>query len=473
MSKPKKIRKIDTDADVTATNGQQEMPSSSSSSPPPPPQPPYTKMIDDCWEYIFDYLSFKDIIVMGHTCKRLNQMAGYYIREYHPQLQFQLTGREVQFPTPHSFEFHLHTDFYQYVSKLYLWENNQLDFFRGKNKLDSLKILIFENCHLTEGQIIYMKTILKHLETIHLINCNIGENIFTHLSNYCSELKYLNVSSCKFDDINIFNTLFLSRFPKLERLQFRPMLKNSFEQIDGIKTFFKNHSKTLKCFETNLDFLWTHRYSIDETTIQLDLLSIHFDKWYVNTPIDKVVEYLTTLQLRDFFKSLQLSFRRGINIDTQTVTNAISILPTLESLSLNSDSFVDIKRLTNLKELHIENLCSRENMEIMAKSLPKLERLTFNCCLVDSVMAFVRHSMNLKTIRIGDLRDFRTLDLIAMNQERKKLANACRISIFVCDQVYVHEKSKRPNLNLSHVKMVRLDMNRFFLISNSHKLIWD
>lgn len=38
----------------------------------------------DCWEKVYDYLSFEDIYNMGQTCKRLHRIAGLYVQQYFP-----------------------------------------------------------------------------------------------------------------------------------------------------------------------------------------------------------------------------------------------------------------------------------------------------------------------------------------------------------------------------------------------------
>lgn len=71
-----KIQTIDTGAGATQSNNDQRGNS---------PSPPYLKLISDCWEQIFDYLSLRDIHAMGETNCNLNSL----------ELQFELIGKEV------------------------------------------------------------------------------------------------------------------------------------------------------------------------------------------------------------------------------------------------------------------------------------------------------------------------------------------------------------------------------------------
>lgn len=46
-------------------------------------------------------------------------------------------------------------------------------------------------------------------------------------------------------------------------------------------------------------------------------------------------------------------------------------------------------------------------------------------------------------------------DVNALNVERKKLENACVVTIYVQECIYLSAKWKSQNVNLSHVRIVR------------------
>ena len=100
--------------------------------------PPYLKLIADCWEHIYDYLSMKDIISIGQTCKRMNQMSGYYIRENQPHLKFSIREKEIYF----DYDICIQPDFYPLISKLFISSLSDLDFFSNVKTFDALKILL-------------------------------------------------------------------------------------------------------------------------------------------------------------------------------------------------------------------------------------------------------------------------------------------------------------------------------------------
>lgn len=118
---------------------------------------------------------------------------------------------------------------------------------------------------------------------------------------------------------------------------------------------------------------------------------------------------------------------------------------------MSNNSRIDLvykphKRLTNLKELDVFlDLGIAKiggSIEVLAKSLTNLERLTMNklnTSRVDIIMPFIRYSKTLTALILFDLHKIFNATL---NEERKKLANACQLSIFVIEPIYLLSKWK-------------------------------
>lgn len=421
--------------------------------------PPYLKLLIDCWEHIFDYLSFKDIYVMGETCKQMHQFAGYYIRQYYPELEYSLIKDEIHFAHPHNFI--IKPDFYKFISKLHIKNNTGLDYFTRAEKFDSLKMLIIGQRQLNDIEIEHMRNILQNIETIQLVHCHFAGNVFERLGNWCSKLKFLHIHNCTVTD-NV--DFFLQYFPTLEHLQYRPLVTQ--KRIDQLKIFLEKHSN-LKQFAACYHFLWANRDLLMQTDKQLDLLNVHFDS-KDQMPFDQFVNLLKVLHGRGFYKALKLTFRfcRPANVDNDTLKNIIATLPSLQKLTIPDESFIDINRLTNIKEMYIEFLRSdnmRLDAETLAKSLPKLERLGLGSgfMTIDGVLPFVRYSTKLKSIVCPHFAD-NSFDLFALNRERKKLVDACEIVIFLPEFFYMCQKWNSQFVNSNLVKIGRFELNYDF-----------
>lgn len=209
--------------------------------------PPYLKLLVDCWEHIFDYLLLKDVHAMGGTCKPMHQLAGHYFREYFPNLGYELDKNEICAVI--SFDFNLRPDFYKFISKLEIAHTIEVDTLNTET-FSSLKMLIFEDVHLTGARLGLAQKFLMNIENIELNYCRIAHNLFAKLATDCPKLKCLLVYYCNMEN-TVISELFSKHYPQLEHFQFE--YKN--KQISQLKLFLVKHLK-LKRFSTNFQFLW-------------------------------------------------------------------------------------------------------------------------------------------------------------------------------------------------------------------------
>lgn len=408
--------------------------------------PPCLKLIIDCWEHIFEYLSFEDIHAMSGTCKPMHRFAGYYFDEYFPDLAYELEGDEIRGAM--TFLFNLRPDFYQFISKLKITNKSKLHYILDAETFSLLKTLELQFINLTETRLAYAQNVLKNIENIELDVCTITGNIFEQLANDCPKLKYLNVHHCHMEGATV-KKLLLQHYPQLEHFQFRYGNK----QIKRLKVFLEKHSK-LKRFTTNFEFLWANRNLLNETNVHLDMLTIDFEE--TNIPFDEFVNFLRSLYERGFYRTLYFScWEMDVNF-----CNAIYKLPALVKLSLIFDSNIDLSRLTNLNELFVYEM-HENDLEKMAKNLIHLERFNFGVATIGKILPFIRHSKKLKEFILDEIEGLdgnNVLDLFAFNEERKKYnADGCQISIGVQEEIYLPTKWSTKNLNLNHVKITRFD----------------
>lgn len=419
--------------------------------------PAYLKLIADCWEHIFDYLPLKEVISMGQTCIRMQKMTGYYLREYFPDILCTLDGNTAQIT--YSDRFHLQAELWQYINKLCV--DGNLNYRLNAKTFSSLNTLIFSSVDLTtKTQLNYTENLLTMVENVQFKYCAIDGELFEHLLDWCPKLKYLHIQCCRMADDTL-HTIFLQNYTTLEHFQYQPLPRKAETQINELQSFLETH-RNLKHFETDYRFLWANREILNDTTVQLNQLTIRFPPTNNNILYVFFVDFLKTLHERGFYKTLNLAFdHRDTENNFENLSNATSSLPALEMLNTPTDSIIDLSRLTNLKELEIRTYDSSTLIENVAKNLIKLERLTFFLASMDDILPFVRHSKRLKTINVYHLRD-NFLDLFTLNEERKRIQNACPISICVLENAYLPTKWKLGNLHLSMVKIIRLNSNDFY-----------
>lgn len=415
--------------------------------------PPCFKLIADCWEHIFDYLTLEEVYAMGQTCWHLHRMAGYYFREYFHDIRFDLIRKKVRIH--YLYNIRLRTDFYQYIGKLSIWYSNELEYFLDADTFASLKSLSFWGVKSIEIQIDYARNVLKNIESIEFYATKSVGNVFERIASCCPKLKVLRVKSPRKirtrSEHNAFNKIFLQRFLKLEHLKINVYDENA--KINELKIFLKNHTK-LKHLECDYRFLWANRNLLNETNNQLDVLTIHFHRENDAIPFDQFVDFLNQLFIRGIYKALHLHLDHFENVDFNTV---ISTLPVLQKVNTYSNDVIDYLRLTNLMELSIFEI-DEGDFEQIAKSLTKLERVRFQHASANHILPFIHFAKKIKTIKVyGRLRDDHVLDLFTLNEQRKKLGYARQVCIHVDEKVYLREKWKSKNLDLSHVRIARLN----------------
>lgn len=415
--------------------------------------PPYLKLIADCWEHIFEYLRFEDMGSLGETCKRMHRMVTYYLRENFPEFQFTLNGKEVHLE---DYYFSFPVEFSQFVSTLCFSPDGDLNYLLDAEIFSSLKTLMFRNNVLTKDHARYTQDVLPNIEKLELTRCSFTHQIFEQMIDRCrSKLKSLIIPECRLND-----QLFLQHYPALEHFKCSPPRWSSKQSIPALKIFLEKHTK-LKHFESDYHFLWVNRNPLNETNAQLDQLTVHFREFEDSIPFDQIVVFLKKLQERGFFKTIHLSFDdytidMGFEELIQEISALASSLSTLTVLHYIDDSITVLSLLTNLREIHFRELHSGDNeVEIVAKSLVKLEKLTIEKAFSRQLSAFIRHSKSLKTIKIYDYSE--VFDLFELNQERKKLENSQPIVIYAPEQhIYLPTKWNSKNMNLNLVKMLRI-----------------
>lgn len=409
--------------------------------------PAYLKLIADCWEHIFDYLSFKDIIAMERTCVRMHRMAGYYIRENFPNFVYDLNEDKVKLYYMDQ-TFYPPINFRRFIVKLSVQGNLNSDL--SAEQFSSVKTLRLDDTILYETQFGYLRNVLQNVEDIELSSCSASEETSKELHRQCPKLKCLRIL---WGSRGI-RTVFSQSYPLLEHLKFH--MESEISCYIEMKTFLDGH-KNLKHFECEDRILWAHQNLLIHTNVQLDLLTVLVTTAIAQT--DKFAKFLKWLYARGFFRKLHLNCVYVENIELADLNNALYTWPVLEKFEIpRENADLDLSRLVDLTEL---DLCFEDlskNLDVIASSLTKLVRLSFDNFRgfsVDILLPFIRHCKRLKFIEI--LRNFsEEFDLSMLNQERKYFGEEMtHILIHLPERNYLRERWNSKNRKLSHIEIAR------------------
>lgn len=413
---------------------------------PPPSPPPCDTLIDDCWEHIFDYLPIRDVYSMAQTCKRMNRFAGYYFHKYSPELEYTMEKDGIYCSSLRWYN--LESNFHEFVTRLRIDQKSYLNSVSQAQAFSSLKTLIFNNIELTSVQINSRRTLLRNVENLHINGNTISDAIFTAISNYCPKLKCLDIRYTP-TSFGVDNNIFLQHYPNLEHLRYE---QREDTKIDAMGTFLKKHPN-LKQITTNFRFLRTHRDIFSTTNIELDILTVEVP---IDFTFNEFVELLKQLYERGFYKLLSVTLYCWED-KYKKLGNKIAALPGLHKLTTHKVLEFSDLALANLKEWHLwEFDMSAEDVENLAKNVVNLEKFTLDYPKIEHILSFVRHSKKLKKLIANYIAlPNCVLDLMTYNQERMKLAGACKLTIHVLDRAYIPTKWKYQEMNLTHVKVVR------------------
>lgn len=183
---------------------------------------PYLNLVDDCWEYIFDFLSVDDILNLSETCKKMQVSCGNYIVRYIPNIAFDLVKTRLSVPMNGTRV--LRTDFLPFVSVLEIDQYSVNNAFTNDEtrvllnnitnfpQLKTLKICNLRGMGVDVG---ILRILLRKIENLELRDVLFSNFDHFYLESHCENLKSLSLSYCADDD-----DIFLESFPKLEYFKY-------------------------------------------------------------------------------------------------------------------------------------------------------------------------------------------------------------------------------------------------------------
>lgn len=411
--------------------------------------PPYMKVVDDCWEYVFDNLPISDVLRMSKTCKRLEDICGHYISTYYPATPFKFSKFDVITSFPRYVQ--VNKSFYKYITTLTIrhsdlkrWEKRRASFFRSVEYYHGLKTikLISDSGGRIEKEIAKQPNILYGVKRLEFRSYHVPHNVFKQFSNYCP-----NLTSLCIEGTQKLNRIFHEHFPKLEYLRFDP--DSDYEEEELLS--FLNKHKNLEHIECNWRFFLCNSEKFEETIAKFNQITIRFTSYHRHKTND--------LQLAAFFELLKRVYEKKL---FKWLNFSFDLWGTdIHSKILINDKLIALGRVIPIKRLSFSNHCNEQAYDI-AKKLIYLEEVRIEDPTIFSVAPFIQFALNLKSLRLGEgvltfrkLNDvLRDLDLIEMNEVRKK-NNARRMFIYMTEDEYFLAKEAISILNLSHIELKR------------------
>lgn len=410
----------------------------------------------DCFDEIFDYLSFKDLNALAQTCKPLNLISGDYFHRNFPTVE--LDDRRYSRRKLFNFD--------QFIQKV-RFNSKKLEPIRYvvMNCTKSLKHVHFNKIQLIDNQIEFLREILSNIETVTIKKCKISEKFYKEFLKICPKLKHLDVKDihvCRRAIKRSGNEWLLQNYSSLEHLGWS-QLENDYK-ISEIKTFFERNPN-IQSFATSHQCLWASRDLIVQSNVKLNELTLQID--IHNCPnTEQIFGLLDEFYANGIYKRLNLK----LNHYERHHIDRMASLRALTGLKLKRFCRgIILSPLFNLSELTLDESFYYENgkliamtgADIVATALVNLERVYFKKTILQDILSFAHHSVKLKKMKVDFIfmkKDFEyILDLAAMNEEREKLFEVRKLTIYVEESVYLATKWAHYNTDLKLIEMRRTE----------------
>lgn len=393
-------------------------------------RPDIFKLNVDCFEHLFEWFSLKQLLILRRTCKRIQKVVDYYLKLTYPQL---LRSRANERCLMDLCDRRLNC--YEWIRHLYLWTG------------------------LNNTQIDGIKYILNQLETLKLNYVQINGDFYEILLKYCQRLKYLGIGTCTLPKmiIGTGNEWLLREYPILEHFEIniRSPCKEQLQCAELLIFFERNPN--IRIFSTDSAFLLLSNQFLLESNIRLDRLNI-----LILHNLNIICNLTNVLYAQQIYKKLRLY--GGSRAVFRDEAQYLSEFCNLEKLYLDSlPEDYPLPLIESVKELSISvysDLPSHIPL-LMATNFCNLRRITMSFANLLDILPFIRYARELEEIRIGEL-DLESpekpniRDFIALNEEREKLDQARKVTIFFIERYFLEYKWM-GKLNFSMINLKRAE----------------
>lgn len=425
--------------------------------------PQIFKLNLDCFDELFVFLSLRDLNVLSQTCKRMQLIVGYFVREN--LSAFELFGRHNGLYLRYSYDYKSRFQFESSIQKLRIHGYNRFENcvklirYIGANCNKNLKIIRFDYVQLTSHEIENIKDILTNVESVVISQCRMNAYFYDQFPLICKKLKNLYVEqyNCTGDVLKRGeNNWLLRNWPKLKHFGWTQ--NGNGYRITEIGRFFQLNPNVCS-FSTTFDCLCANRDLIIQSNVKLDKLTIEINNNQDSGEfIDKLMNELYD---KEVYKRLHLYSTFFETASPQSIIKLTSIKG-LEALRYSTIIFETFfSHLIHFTELKIGSIFSHENLNEIAKKFVNLERLCISFAFRKDYLPFIKHSPKLKIVKIKNVRDTEhsnlILDLREINEERKKLSGVRKVIIYLEDKAYLANKWNCKTIDLDLVEIRRAE----------------
>lgn len=385
---------------------------------------PILMLNTDCCDEIFKYLTLKDLNSFAQTCRALQRVTGLYAKQF-PALQSNYISSDKIYTFDADDVLTETLGFIQYINRIEIREKNKsIKYLKNHiHQMHSLTAIHFVSVVINKYVIAVIWKHLPKIEILEITHGRIDVDFYGDFLKLCTNLRELHISANPNGVITRkTNNWLLHTYPLLQVLSlYRD--EDEILKINELATFLARNT-TIHTFKTTPWCLWSNRYDLLQSNVQLNTLNLY--NWHLFESMDVDVWSGILNQLYDcgFYKRLEIEY---FNIDQYSVDQFVTVRG-FEALSVTQmEDNCNLSVLTGLKMLSLDN-CDTDYLMEIAKKLINLEDLQLDHVNYEEILAFIQHARQLKKLNIGSYEGH--LDSAELNNERKKLTQPEKVIIF-------------------------------------------
>lgn len=425
---------------------------------------------EDCTSEIFNWLSSGDVKSIGQTCKKLRQLTADHFKLKYP-------AKKLKVRTPLSYDRPASATrdpngFAQYYRNVFIEDADiEIFHFLAKNCTKLLNKIQFgqklARKKISRGFGVIVKDHLKDVSSIEFLGCRIDGELHHLILKFCENLKSLSIRiyADEGDFIGDDDNWLLEKYYALEHLA----LVKGASKIPQLEKFFDRNQK-IKSFTTTAPILQLHRKVLERDSVNLNDFGIELslsDK----DRLKQCRRILNHLHGLGRFKRLNLRLiDASILIDYSDVFESMHRLGGIYfdcDVVINEEFFVALATLSELKTIYVRRPiidCKTETTTLLQGAL-NVEEMFIQTIKNDDfstqILPLIQKSPKLRTIFIRKVDGELNLKLIQINNERVKLRDAKKITLYLDDNTYLHIKWKEENMKFSAIEIKRTESQLF------------
>lgn len=308
------------------------------------------------------------------------------------------------------------------------------------------------------------KRILPQLERLHIGIWELEGDVHDLILKFCSNLRYLLIYQIhSYRIISKGNGWLNRKYPTMEHVLLHDYFghRGMADEFLELKIFFELN-ENIQRFSTTFHFLQVNRNSFLNSNIKLKQLDILVDWHFEYIRLDDICRLLNDLHQQGFYQRLFLS---ASSIYEQEELNQIALIRGLKKLYLvdvSTETIAVLPPMPELNDLWFRFGVKLKDLDSVVRSLLNVNRVHFDVAKANCIASLVRYAPQVKEVKVKKLREGAhfedgVIDLFALNRDRKRLVNACKITIYVNENIFLSTKRVMGKTELGLITLKRAE----------------